>query len=89
MQRMARWQWPQSFPIAQFPNPPLIAALLAAGAERLTTGWAHSACGVVFYVALTVWAYEEARNGDNWFRRLLGAGALIYIASRIAGELPA
>jgi hypothetical protein len=89
MQRMARWQWPQSFPIAQFPNPPLIAALLAAGAGHLTTGWAHSACGGVIYVALTVWAYEEARNGDNWFRRLLGAGALIYIASRIAGELPA
>lgn len=88
MQRVARWQWPESFPVAQFPNPPLILALVAAGAGRFTSGWAHSACRGVFYVALTVWAYVEARNGDNWFRRMLGAGALIYIAARIAQDLP-
>lgn len=86
--RVMRWQWPRDFPIAQFPNPPLIVALAASGAARLTSGSAHTACRSVFYMALTVWAYEEARRGDNWLRRAIGAGGLIYIASSIAGELP-
>ncbi len=86
--RIMRWQWPREFPVAQFPNPSLIIALAASGAARLTHGSAHATCTSVFYMALTVWAYEEARHGDNWFRHALGAGALIYIASSIAGELP-
>lgn len=43
----------------------------------------------VFYVALSVWAYEEARHGDNWFRRLLGLGFSIYIIVSLAQALPA
>ena len=85
--RVMRWQWPRDFPIAQFPNPPLLLALAASGAARLTGGSAHEVCRSVFYMALTVWAYEEARRGDNWFRRVVGAGALLYIAASVAGEL--
>lgn len=88
LERIARWQWPSEFPLVQFPNAPLIVALAASVAGGLTHGQAHRACRSVFYIALAIWAYEEARNGDNWFRRLLGAGALLYIASSIAGELP-
>lgn len=88
VERVMSWRWPRDFPLAQFPNPPLILALAAAGAARFTEGSAHAACRSVFYMALTVWAYEEARRGDNWFRRLLGAGALLYIAASIAAELP-
>lgn len=86
--RVMQWQWPREFPIAQFPNAPLIVALAASGAARVTHGSAHAACRSVFYMALTVWAYEEARRGDNWFRRALGGAALLYIASSVAGELP-
>jgi hypothetical protein len=86
--RVMQWQWPREFPVAQFPNPPLIVALAAGGAARLTHGSAHAASRSVFYMGLTVWAYEEARRGTNWFRRALGVGALLYIASSIAGELP-
>ncbi len=87
-QRIARWQWPREFPIAQFPNAPLIVALAASGAAKLTQGTAHRAFRSVFYVALTIWAYEELAHGDNWFRRLVGAGGLAYIVATVAGELP-
>ena len=86
--RVMRWQWPREFPVVQFPNPPLILALAAGAAGRVAHGSAHALCRSVFYMALTVWAYQEAFRGDNWLRRTLGAGALIYIASSIAGELP-
>lgn len=87
--RVARWQWPRDYPLAQFPNVPLLTALAAAGAAKLTHGPAHRALRSVFYVALAIWAYEELRNGDNTFRRLVGAGGLIYVVVSIAGELHA
>jgi hypothetical protein len=34
-----------------------------------------------------VWAWEETVSGVNWFRRLLGAGALIWVVAGLAGEL--
>jgi hypothetical protein len=34
-----------------------------------------------------VWAWEEAVDGTNGFRRLLGAGALVWLVARLAGEL--
>ena len=36
------------------------------------------------YVALTVWAYEEAATGVNGFRRALGMGALVLIVIAVA-----
>jgi hypothetical protein len=42
---------------------------------------------VVFTVGLAVWALEEAVGGVNWFRRLLGVGALAWIVSDLAGKL--
>lgn len=38
----------------------------------------------ISYVALTVWAYEEAANGVNGFRRALGIGALVLIVVAVA-----
>lgn len=38
----------------------------------------------ISYVALTVWAYEEAANGVNGFRRALGTGALVLIVVAVA-----
>jgi hypothetical protein len=79
--------WPRRFPIAQFPNPPLLCALagwgLAAGADST----AHEVGRAVFTLSLAVWAWEEAVGGVNWFRRLLGAGALVWIVAGLAGEL--
>jgi hypothetical protein len=78
-QRLMGASWPPGFALVQFPNTPLMAALLAAGAGRLTGGSPHRIAVGAYYLALGWWAYEEAADGVNWFRRLLGAGTGIYV----------
>ena len=85
--RLSRAGWPRSFPVAQFPNPPLIVALLAWVIARVTDGRARDAAEGVFLVGLTVWAWEELSRGVNWFRRALGALGLAYVVVRIAAAL--
>jgi hypothetical protein len=41
----------------------------------------------ISYVALTVWAYEEAATGVNGFRKALGMGALVLIVVAVAQAL--
>ena len=79
--------WPRRFPIAQFPNPPLALALAGWGLAAAARGPAHDVGRVVFVAALGVWAVEEAVAGVNWFRRLLGAGALVWIVVALASKL--
>jgi len=43
----------------------------------------------VFYVTLSVWAYEEAVHGENWFRHLLGIGFSVYIVVNLTQALHA
>ena len=79
--------WPRRFPIAQFPNPPLLLAGAAWGLAALTGGALHDAGRAVFTIALAVWALEEMVGGTNWFRRLLGTGAPVWIVAGVAAEL--
>jgi hypothetical protein len=79
--------WPRRFPIAQFPNPPLIVAFAGWGLASLADGTAHDVGRAVFVTGFVVWAWEEAAAGANWFRRLLGAGALVWVAAGVAGTL--
>jgi hypothetical protein len=79
--------WPRGFPIAQFPNLPLLLALAGWGLAAVAGGAAHDVGRVAFIVGLAVWASEEAVGGVNWFRRLLGVGALVWIAAGLTGEL--
>ena len=70
---------------AQFPNPPLIVALLAAVVSWVAgDGSIYEIARAVFYVALTVWAWEEAVRGVNVFRKALGVGVLIYVVIGLA-----
>lgn len=85
--RRGQFGWPRSFPIAQFPNPPLLLAFAGWGVAAASGGTVHEIGRVVSTVGLTVWAGEEVIGGVNWFRRLLGAGALIWIGVGLAGEL--
>lgn len=78
--------WPQRFPIAQFPNPPLLLAFAGWGLAAASSGTAHEIGLVVFTLGLAVWACGEAMGGVNWFRRLLGVGALVWIVAKLAGE---
>jgi hypothetical protein len=79
--------WPRSFPVAQFPNPPLLLALGGWALAALTAHTAHDIGRAVFTIGLAAWAWQEAADGVNWFRRLLGAGALVWIVTRLAGEV--
>ena len=66
--------------VAQFPNPPLIVALLAALVSWIAgDGTIYEVARAVFYVALTVWAWEEAARGVNAFRKALGVAGLAYV----------
>jgi len=87
VQRIANWQWPERFPIVQFPNPPLALALLADLGARLASGSGHRWLMALFYASLSVWAYEEARHGENWFRRALGLGFAVYILAGLSRSL--
>jgi hypothetical protein len=79
--------WPRRFPIAQFPNPPLLLALAGWGLAALAGDTAHDIGRAIFTLALAVWALEEAVGGVNWFRRLLGVGVLVWVIAGLAGEL--
>jgi hypothetical protein len=86
-QRLTELGFPRRFPIVQFPNLPLIIAFLAAGAGRFVHGMNHAYTASVFYLALTIWAYEELVRGVNWFRRLLGLAFAIILVVRVAHAL--
>jgi hypothetical protein len=83
----ARGGPPPRFPIAQFPSSPLLLAFAGWGLAAESGGTAHEVGRAVFTLGFAVWAWEEAMSGINWFRRLLGAGALIWIVAGLAGEL--
>jgi hypothetical protein len=79
--------WPRRFPIAQFPNPPLLVAFAGWGLAVVAGGTAHDVGRAVFILGLAVWGLQEALGGVNWFRRLLGVGVLVWTVSRSIGEL--
>jgi hypothetical protein len=69
---------PRRFPIFQFPNPPLIVAMLAAAVARATHGSHSDKATQLSRLALLVWSAEEIATGANWFRRLLGGAGGAY-----------
>jgi hypothetical protein len=75
---------PRSFPIAQFPNRPLIVTALAAAIAHGTRGRTAAASRLVSHLALLVWSAEEMVDGANWFRRLLGVGGGAWTVAKLA-----
>ena len=76
----------RGYTVGQFPNPPLWIALAALLMTWLTdeASTVNDVAHAVLYVALTIWAYEEAARGVNGFRRALGAVALVLIVIAVA-----
>ncbi|MBV8713313.1 MAG: hypothetical protein JOY56_16105 [Solirubrobacterales bacterium] len=74
---------PRRYPIFQFPNPPLITAMLAGAVARTAHGPTARGAAVISALAQLVWAYQEITEGANGFRRLLGVAG----AARGAAEL--
>ena len=87
--RLTGVSFPRRFPIAQFPNLPLIVAVLAGEAGKLPDGSAHSYAASVSYLAMAIWAYEELVHGVNWFRRLPGLACVILLVVCVADALHA
>jgi hypothetical protein len=87
--RLTALSFPRRFPIAQFPNLPLIVAILAGEVDKFLDGSAHFYAASVSYLAITIWAYEELVHGVNWFRRLLGLASMILLVMRVADALHA
>lgn len=77
---------PRRFPIVQFPNRPLLVAIVAGATARVASGDAARAASLVADVALMIWAYDEIADGANWFRRLLGVGGAAAVTRRLLGE---
>ena len=69
---------PRRFPIFQFPNPPLVVAVIAAAIARTTQGPRSSQAMQLSRLALLVWSAEEITTGANWFRRSLGVAGGAY-----------
>ena len=77
--------WLASFPVAQAPNAPLLAALAGRAVAAATPrGRVHDLGHAVFVLGLFVWSCEEATSGVNWFRRLLGVAGLVRIVGAAA-----
>ena len=86
--RLAALSWPKSFPVAQFPNPPLLLALAGSlVAQLVDSGAVHDWARATNEVGIAAWAWLELADGVNWFRRLLGAGGLVWLASQLASQL--
>ena len=81
--------WPASFPLVQFPNWPLLAALGALIVAALTDGSAHYYARAAFYAGLAAWAWSELERGANWVRRALGVAGLLYVVVKVGVALGA
>ena len=79
--------WPARYPVAQFPNAPLLVALGGWIVAEATSDGAHDYARAVFYAGLTVWAWEEVTDGANLLRRALGAGGLVYVVAKVGAAL--
>jgi len=82
--RLRGLSWPKDYPIAQFPNPPLLIGLVALGLRYLASGTWADALAAIGYVFIAIWAYLELTAGVNLFRRAIGLAGLIYIVVVIA-----
>ncbi len=66
--------------VAQVPNAPLIVFIVAAGLRWIfhPTGTLGTIIDVVATLGLVVWAGDEVIRGVNPWRRMLGAGVLVF-----------
>jgi hypothetical protein len=74
---------PRRFAIFQFPNPPLIAAMVAAAIARPTRSYNAMQLS---RVALFVWSAAEITTGANWFRRSLGVAGGVYSRGALTAQ---
>lgn len=76
----------RGYTVGQFPNTPVWVALAGLLVALVVTDGStvSDIARAVFYLAFTVWAYEELANGVNGFRRVLGAVGLLLVVALVA-----
>ncbi len=74
---LSKLGWPKRYPLVQWPNPPLIVALLASVVGWFVSGDVQDYVTAIGIIGITVWAWEEAVDGVNLFRHALGLVVLI------------
>lgn len=79
--------FPAQYPLAQFPNPPLMLAILASVVGWFVDGAAQDYVTAVGFVGISVWAWLELTAGVNLFRRILGLAVLVNTVVGIAARL--
>jgi hypothetical protein len=87
--RRAQHGWPAGYPVAQFPNAPLLVALGGWVVAALTDGSGHAYARATFYTGLAAWAFQELADGANWLRRAFGAVGLGYVMVKVGHALGA
>ncbi|HEY2006153.1 MAG TPA: hypothetical protein VGG87_06860 [Solirubrobacteraceae bacterium] len=65
-------------PLFQFPNKAMILVIASRGAALALGDEAGRGARNLSNLLLLNWAYQEAADGDNWFRNLLGYGGVAY-----------
>jgi hypothetical protein len=75
--------------VGQFPNAPLVFGLIGLVASWILSAdsAAHAFARAVFYVGVAVWAWLELTDGVNGFRRVLGAGGLVFVLVSLARDI--
>ncbi len=85
--RLTQLGFPSSYPLVQFPNAPLLIALVASLCAHLLSGGAERYASAIAIIGLAIWAWLELAQGVNLFRRLLGVAFLILLVIQLAGQL--
>lgn len=86
--RRAQHGWPAAYPLAQFPNAPLLLSFVASWLTgQLTTGDAADYARAASSIFLACWAWLELSAGVNLWRRVMGAGFLVVIISDVGQRL--
>jgi hypothetical protein len=79
--------WPESSPLVQFPNAPLLVAIGGFGVAVATDGSARDYALATGYTALAVWAGLEVTSGQSPARRLVGAAGLVFVVVKVGEAL--
>ena len=79
--------WPEQFPLVQFPNGPLLLALGGGVVAMLTEDAVHDYGRATFYAGVAAWAWLELAEGDNLYRRVLGAAGVGYVIVRVGAGI--
>lgn len=87
MWRRGQKGWPRRFVLVQFPNLPLIVAIMASVVGRLADGVVASYADAIGRLALAVFAYLELTDGANSLRRLIGATIIAYLVYTLGHDL--